>query len=720
VTTEHDLSREPQRRHRGRAARAKVGAAEAPWLPRPVVALMLATLCAVLALLLVGMPLAMEASFTPGHEFPLAAVVFLALAWCAFPALKVQRARRSANARRSIAAATVVAAGVIVLATLFNVKYAAEHTIADRDPGIYLWLGRWLATHGTLLVTHPSASFPHATGTIIEQCPVTCDAPHAQFYVQFLHGMPAMLAIGAWIGGNLLMVKVNAILGGLALLAFFTFMSRIVRPWLAVGATAALALNIPEIYFARDSFTEILAQFLLFGGLFVLWEARRARSARLGIVAGLAIGATCMVRIDSFVYLIPLALCLGGEVILSRSARVGATARYALAVGVGAAATLGLGLIDLHEFARGYLALEAVQLHPLQRALAATGVLFVLAIAARLVVGRLGGTWVHRVGALRDRTALLRARQLVGLLVALAVVALGVYGYFILPHHPSTGPTSTVIATIQHNTGIPIQPRRTYHELSVRWLSWYLGPVALALGIIGLALAARDVVLGRRAAIAPFLCIVAGISILYCHNPNIFPDQIWVMRRFVPVVLPGLIAFALWTVNRVIDLADHAGRQPAPRIVVRLAGAGAIVAMLVFAWQALAPIKDVQVQGGGVAMIEGVCKALPPHAVVYTIASPAATQLLEPIHAFCNVPVAQAPPLVSRGVVRQASLLARAHGERLALVATGRDSLVRLFGQRGAPRQPAVVYRYSGLAQTLTRRPDLYLHRVLHLYVTTD
>ena len=46
------------------------------------------------------------------------------------------------------------------------------------------------------------------------------------------------------------------------------------------------------------------------------------------------------------------------------------------------------------------------------------------------------------------------------------------------------------------------------------WLSWYLGPVALVAGIAGLALAVRDVLLGRRPGLVPLAGVTLAITML--------------------------------------------------------------------------------------------------------------------------------------------------------------------------------------------------------------
>src|SRR5881227_349456 len=171
-----------------------------------------AVLCLMLGYALVAMPLAMASALRPLPALALSLVAAGAL----FALLRRPGpgAATRPDARVAPAAAVVIAAA----ATLLNARYSSEHVIADRDPGIYLWFGRWLADHGSLFLDNPRHLFPHVTGGVLAQCPETCQgAPGDRLYVQFLHLLPATLAAGAWIGGSALMVKVNAVIGGLSL-----------------------------------------------------------------------------------------------------------------------------------------------------------------------------------------------------------------------------------------------------------------------------------------------------------------------------------------------------------------------------------------------------------------------------------------------------------------------------------------------------------------------
>lgn len=652
-------------------------------LPRWLSATVEVALCAVLAFALAAMPLAMA-----GVLHPWVALVATLLLAAGLAALLFGERLAVARPRGRWAVACALGALALALASgVLNAHYSSQHVVADRDPGVYLWFGRWLADHGSLLLDNPIHLFAAARGSFVAQCPETCvGAPGGHLYVQFLHLPAAVLAAGAWIGGNSLMVEVDAILGALSLLVFYAFATRLLRAQFALLATVALAVNLVQVYFSRDAWSEILVQLLLFGGLFELHGAHRAWSARRAAVAGLLLGACCMARIDSFFFLIPLAAYTIGEYGLAGPSHE--RRRFAVALAGGAALTAALGAIDLFFFSRGYYRLQSHQMHAIAAGLA----LVVLAGVGLLLGERRGLGWGSR---LRDLAA--RAASV----AALLVVAIALLAWFVRPlvvH--GHGPPSMILRGLQRSAGLPLDPGRTYVEDSMRWLSWYLGPVALAAGLLGFAAALRDALRGRLAPAVPFLAIFGLLTALYVLQPSIFPDQIVAMRRFLPVTIPGSLLCASWAVQRALDAL--AGRPAVLRAGAVTALAAGIVAIPA---QQTARLIDVREQAGGLRAMATVCASLPPHAVVWTIAGVVESGLIEPLHAFCKVPVAQAPGHLRRAKIDAFAADLAAHGRRLVLVSNSRLALRALLGA-AAPPAPVAVLSYKHLEQTLTRRPS--------------
>ena len=149
-------------------------------------------------------------------------------------------------------------------------------------------------------------------------------------------GMPLVLAAAIWLGGIPAALVTTPLIGGCAVLSFGGLAGRLAGPRWAPAAAAILALSLPEQYTSRGSFSEPLAQVLLFGGLCLLADslvvkrppARRALASALATqkdhaktrsrqdmvlagLAGLALGLTILVRIDGLSDILPAVPFLG-------------------------------------------------------------------------------------------------------------------------------------------------------------------------------------------------------------------------------------------------------------------------------------------------------------------------------------------------------------------------------------------------------------------------
>src|SRR5205814_10620156 len=130
-------------------------------------------------------------------------------------------------------------------------------------------------------------------------------------------------------------------------------------------------------------------------------------------------------------------------------------------------------------------------------------------------------------------------------------------------------------------------------------------------------------------------------------RPSVVPGQCWAMRRFLAVTIPALLILGAWGADQLGGwLARRLRRLRAVRALVpALAIAAAVV---VPAWQLGHGLLDTREQAGGLRAIGRVCDRLPKRAVVWATAGSGDARLLQPIHAFCDVPVAQALPTVPR------------------------------------------------------------------------
>jgi hypothetical protein len=462
--------------------------------------------------------------------------------------------------------------------------------------------------------------------------------------------------------------------------------------WSLVAMTA-LAVSLPQLHFSRDTFSEIPSQLLLFAGLTLLFDLTRARG-RLrspvlpGVVAGLVLGASCIARIDAFFYLVPLTMFV---TVLA----VAGAARLAAGVAAGVVVAAAVAYVDLHVGSPRYLVLQAGNLHLIWAALAAV----VLAGAGTVLLRR-------RALALWGRLP----RAALGTATAWSIVALSLFGYFARPHlqaaHSTPADQPTAVAALQTAEGLAVDAGRSYDELSLHWLSWYLGPVAVGLGLLGFALLARRALRARDGSVLPglaFLLVVGASTALYLWRPSIIPVQYWATRRFLPATLPGLLLCAAW-----LPTASWPRVRRGSTAGLLRAGVGVVVAVSLLAaplWFLRGHTKEREY----VPMLhvtESICAALQPDdAVVILGRPPASTGLPQTIHAFCGVPVAVASAATTNRDLATAYRAAQAAGKRLVYL-TPTASTPVADGQLAGTFRRIVDTTVTVQALKLMGRPD--------------
>ncbi|HMK12793.1 MAG TPA: hypothetical protein VK461_14475, partial [Acidimicrobiales bacterium] len=395
---------------------------------------------------------------------------------------------RSSEARvsRSAIAAVCVTVAVVAGVTVMNGWAKSQHLLSNRDPGIYLITGKWLAEHGQLPVDAAVGPFagsdavnPAAALGFYPNGYPNAASPDGDLQPQFVHLYPTLIGSADWIGGNRLAQSLPALVGGLALLALFVLGTRWLHPWAAAGATIAVAVSVPQAFFSRDTYSEVPVQLFLCGGIaLAVWAMDGDRDRPIpALVAGLVLGAAVATRIDALIALLALPLWMSARW-LDQPGRV---ARRLLFLGIGAAAAIALAIVDLLWRSRPYYELHRSEI--LSQA-ALFGAAVVLAFGGAILIPR--WRWVRR--------RIARWRRPAAFVGAGLTIFVGAFAWFVRPHvetttEPTNSIANTLVEAMQRNEGLVVDPARRFYEHSMEWLSWYLGPITLALGILGVAIA---------------------------------------------------------------------------------------------------------------------------------------------------------------------------------------------------------------------------------------
>jgi hypothetical protein len=547
-------------------------------------------------------------------------------------------------------------AGTVAVAVAFAAWQVAERTeqiIYLRDPATYLQVGYWIAHHGSLPIPDSAVAFggPHpGLGFASSNY-----YPRGSGIVpQFMTGTPLVLAAGIWLGGVPAALVITPLIGGCAVLSFGGLAGRLAGPGWAPAAAAVLALSLPEQYTSRGTFSEPLAQVLLFGGLCLLADSLiinrgttdwPGQDKVLAGLAGLALGLTIVVRIDGLSDILPAVPFLG--VLLAARRRQAVPFAVALVIGV------GYGLADGYLKSRPYLDLEAPSLRPLAL------------IVAAAVAATLAGIVVTRSQAARRTAERLRTTRVVSWLpAAAAIVTVLIFaGFAVRPLVQTvageTDPTSIAyVAELQKLAGLAVNGRRQYYEDSLYWVIWYVGVPAVLLGASGLAMLARRCAQGLLTWKDPSaaarvwglpLMIAIWVIVTVLWRPAVAPDQPWASRRLVPFVLPGLILGGIWAATWLKDQAGQLGRTRLTSALVASCGVASMLIPTALTTLDLGVTsKGVTAHGmafrkvgaGELTAVSGLCRAIGPDASVVILDPLTADRFAQVIRGICGTPTA--------------------------------------------------------------------------------
>ena len=371
---------------------------------------------------------------------------------------------------------------------------------------------------------------------------------------------------------------------------------------------------------------------------------------------------------------------------------------------IGAIPVAVLGTVDVVTLAGTYYHDLRGSVHRIQAAFVAS-----LVIAVVLVVGwpyarsRCAG-WRRWFAGHRDSIAIVAA-------ITVAIAYLAVWAIRPAVMHPRSTP-SQFLADLQKAGGLPLDSARTYAEDTFIWLSWYLGPVVIALAGIGAAVAVARII--RRPSATYLLVLsVAGIeTVIYAWNPAIAPDQIWAMRRFVPAAMPLLVLLAALAVAVISSLLASQAGSLAGKAAVSVGAAG----MILFPIATTLPVRYFQPEANFSAGITESCRAIGPKAAIVVAPSDVlAEENISALRSWCNVPVAMLTRPFTAAQMKYLADQWRAEGVTLWIFGSA-PAFVTSSAPGLTPSQLVSVVSPRDLEMTLGRPPSSYVPNALDIY----
>ncbi len=663
--------------------------------PRWLRALAFGGASAVASLGAVGLTTAVAGVYRSYLVFPLGLVVWIGLLAIARPLLVAP----GATTRRAhvVSALAVLFAGIM---SLWAIRHASQHVLINRDGGAYTNAGRWIALHGNLSVAAAVGPFAHQAGVTFGSFAMYPNKSGTLSF-QFAHLLPALLAEAHDLGGDRLMFAATPLIGGAALIAFFVVAWRLLRnPFVALAALVSFAFLLPELSFSRDSYSEIPMQLLLFTALWILSDLDVFRRPRVTFVAGVMLGMLQAARIDALVSLMGLGLLFALMWL-----RAGTRDRHAVAVSAGACALglvpgIVLGVTDVTLRSNQYL-------RDLKSNVKLLGALMVASIVFALIAVAIVPFIARRIR---------HVPSAVESIAAIVVLLVGFGAWVIRPAVQHVhGASNLLIAGLQQAARVKVDPTRNYAERSVVWLSWYLGPVAIAAAIIGGALLVRALIRGEQWFALAAIALLAPSSAVYLWKPNISTDQIWVMRRYLFSALPLVTLLVFGLVAALLRFAPAGIPRAVPIAAAVLIGAIAVG----YPISTVDPVRNIAEQRGDLLAVRDACHIVGSDAAIVVLQGP--TGLLfqwapQTLRGWCNVPVAVMPLAIpNRGaLLAQIAQGWKKAGRTLWVIADAPTTIRTAIPAAKVQKAPTVINPYL-LERTLLRRPSHYMGEQLSL-----
>lgn len=422
----------------------------------------------------------------------------------------------------------VVVGGGLALVFFFP---GFQYGTGDRDPGVYVEIASVIArTHGNSFSDRILADglLTSIAGSIWPGLWVKPGTSHT-IYPQFYHLWPALLATAKEAGGFTGMFNVAPLVGLVAVLLAVITARRIAG---LIGAwTVALILptNMLQVWQAKYPSAEMFGQMLFLGAVLGVVLAVREGWRTAAAIAGLFVTLGYLERPDGVLLVVAAwsVVCA-----LIAFGRFDGRARWFT---IGLLVPLPYALYQAYGPSRAYTASNSV---PSLAALLSGMVL--LAVVA-VVAARARDRWSGFVRVFDKR----QARHAVGAAyLALCGVLLALAWY-----------RPQLFGADYRRTGTRVV--RLYNEISFIRLTWFFSLTGIALMVAGIAY----VCFHRWRFDRWLVCLATtGLLTLYCYDTRNSPYLMWSTRRFVTMVVPGMLLLMACGTAGIVLAVRHIAR----------------------------------------------------------------------------------------------------------------------------------------------------------------
>jgi hypothetical protein len=403
----------------------------------------------------------------------------------------------------------------LALFAAFRFSPPSEYIIGGKDPGVLVNAGIQIAQRGTFVYRDPVVAgvpaelrdlfIPHnADGAryigVRFMGYFVLDPDSGAVVSQFQHVYPASIAIGHGLFGLAGALRASAFWGVFGVLAVYFLGARLFGRPAAAAAATLLTLHVAQVWFARYPNVDIVMQALLFSSLLAMARAQVDDDPFFAPVAGALFGLLLFLRYDAIVAVL---------------ATLGATA-LGYVSGQRARWTFFAPLAILSALCGWYLT------GPL-REYANLPIIFL----SHLPLWQYAGLAVTAAAGVALTVAGRRSPVISGAVTKFAPLAL-----------TAVGVAAAIYALYFRHPGGRLTD---YDAYSLRtFVSFYLTFPAFIAAMIGFAVVARSLFWRDPAFIVTF----TTFCLLLFYKIRIVPEHFWAARRFLPIILPGMLLLA--------------------------------------------------------------------------------------------------------------------------------------------------------------------------------
>lgn len=438
---------------------------------------------------------------------------------------------------------TAVLPLLLVALAVWRFFPVSEYIIGGRDPGVYINEGVQISQRGSLLLRDPVVADVPAFARDLFFPPYYEDEYYSLRFMgmfvmdpregtvlgQFPHLYPASIAVAYDLHGLTGARQAVAWWAILGVVAVYFVAARWTGPAAAFAAAALLTLHVAQLWFARYPNSDIVMQAGVFAALLAFTRAHQEDDGFFAPVAAWLLTLQLFSRIEA----LPAIAVLLSVSLLHWISRPAGHLRWSFLLPMAAGAAAGwlyLSQLMLPYFWRVDMFMSKMPMTELLALLVAGCVAVVIGRAMR-----------HRwAGTLERALPWTTARILIGL---------GLYAYFIR----------------QAGGKLTAQDAGALRDFISIYFGWPMAVVVLV-GLVS--------VWPRRFWRDPaFLLMLGAFSVYLFRKLYIVPEHFWMARRFLPVILPGLL---------ILGTATLIGSWPIARTKVALLRVAAGLAVLVW------------------------------------------------------------------------------------------------------------------------------------------